>query len=157
MIKLNKFVILLMGVCFSFCQCGQISMNINNGQFNISYYSNSSCDPIASSNVGNNIKCLMLCQMTNCKFLLFDGSSSNCTLFGSNPSLITYGSVSGLNLNYILGNRSLIYIIISTNLYLLSLFYNIKIPIWILETLVCLISLVTIWLIIIVLTALANV
>lgn len=84
-----------------------LNININSGQFNISYDLNSSCDLIGSESVPSNLKCLMLCQMTTCKSLQFDVSSNNCTLIGSNPSLIKYDSVSGLNLTYILSNRSI--------------------------------------------------
>jgi len=84
-----------------------LNININSGQFNISYDLNSSCDLIGSSTVPSNLKCLMLCQMTTCKSLQFDVSSNNCTLIDSNPSLIKYDSVSGLNLTYILSNRSI--------------------------------------------------
>lgn len=91
--------------CFSLCFCGQLFMDINNSQYNISYNSSSSCNVIESSNVSNSVKCLMLCQMTTCMSLQFDASTNNCTLVGSNPSFIKYDSVAGLNLIYNLGIR----------------------------------------------------
>ena len=102
--SINKVVFLLIGLCISFSICGQISMSINNGLYNISYDLNSSCDLLASSAVPKDLKCLMLCQMTTCKSLQFNASSNSCILVGSNPSLIKYETFAGINLTYILGN-----------------------------------------------------
>ena len=84
---------------FPFCQ--NLLLNINNGAYNISY--NSSCNLLNSSTVSNNIKCLMLCQMTTCKYLIYDSTTNRCILNGSQPGLIKYANLTNLNIVYNLG------------------------------------------------------
>ena len=67
----------------------------NGGAYNISYNS-SSCNLLNSSTVSNDLKCLMLCQMTICKSLIFDGTTNTCTLNGSQPGLIEYDNLTNL-------------------------------------------------------------
>ena len=85
--------------------CDNLILNINSGAYNISY--NSSCNLLNSSTVSNNIKCLMLCQMTVCKSLIFDSATNRCILNGSQPGLIKYANLTNLNLVYNLGIQSL--------------------------------------------------
>ena len=101
-------------VSFLFPICDNLVLNINSGAYNISY--NSSCNLLNSSTVSNNIKCLMLCQMTTCKSLIFDGTINRCILNGSQPGLIKYDNLTNLNIVYNLGRLSLLqifYIILS--------------------------------------------
>ena len=78
--------------------CDNLVLNINNGEYNISY--NSDCNLLNSSTVSNNIKCLMLCQMTVCKSLIFDSAINRCILNGSQPGLIKYDNLTNLNIVY---------------------------------------------------------
>ena len=87
--------------CLVFPICDNLVLNINNGVYNISY--NSSCNLLNSSTVSNNIKCLMLCQMTTCKYLIYDSTTNKCILNGSQPGLIKYANLTNLNIVYNLG------------------------------------------------------
>ena len=91
--------VLIASFLFPICENSNLVLNINNGEFNISYNS-SSCNLLNSSVVSNNIKCLMLCQMTVCKSLLFDEATNRCILNGSQPGLIEYANLTNLNLVY---------------------------------------------------------
>jgi hypothetical protein len=93
-------------VCLVFPICDNLVLNINNGAYNISY--NSSCNLLNSSTVSNNIKCLMLCQMTTCKYLIYDSTTNRCILNGSQPGLIKYANLTNLNIVYNLGIQSLL-------------------------------------------------
>ena len=107
-------------VCLVFPLCDNLVLNINNGEFNISYNS-SSCNLLNSSVVSNDLKCLMLCQMTVCKNLIYDVETNTCILNGSQPGLIEYANLTNLNLVYNLGRQSLLALII---LFLNLLFIN---------------------------------
>ena len=85
--------------------CDNLILNINGGAYNISY--NSSCNLLNSSTVSNNIKCLMLCQMTTCKYLIYDSTTNRCILNGSQPGLIKYANLTNLNIVYNLGIQKL--------------------------------------------------
>ena len=110
-------------VCLLFPICDNLVLNINNGAYNISY--NSSCNLLNSSTVSNNIKCLMLCQMTTCKYLVYDIATNTCTLNGSQPGLIKYANLTNLNIVYNLGIHSL-FKLVFTVLYLVFTQYNVK-------------------------------
>ena len=101
-LSLTSFLI----ASFLFPICHNLVLNINNGAYNISYNS-SSCNLLNSSVVSNNIKCLMLCQMTVCKSLIYDGTTNRCILNGSQPGLIKYANLTDLNIVYNLGKQSL--------------------------------------------------
>ena len=92
-------------ISYSICQ--SLTLNINNGTYNISYNS-SSCNLLNSSTVSNDLKCLMLCQMTTCKSLIFDSTTNTCILNGSQPGLIKYDNLTNLNIVYNLGRLSLL-------------------------------------------------
>ena len=92
-------------ISYSICQ--SLTLNINNVVYNISYNS-SSCNLLNSPTVSNNIKCLMLCQMTICKSLIFDVTTNRCILNGSQPGLIKYDNLTNLNIVYNLGRLSLL-------------------------------------------------
>ena len=92
---------------FLFPICDNLVLNINNGAYNISY--NSSCNLLNSSTVSNSIKCLMLCQMTTCKYLIYDSTTNRCILNGSQPGLIKYANLTNLNIVYNLGSLLKIY------------------------------------------------
>ena len=109
--------ILIASFLFPICENSNLVLNINNGEFNISYNS-SSCNLLNSSVVSNNIKCLILCQMTVCKSLLYDGTTNRCILNGSQPELIKYDNLTNLNIAYNLGIFGLI---------IINLFYLIKV------------------------------
>ena len=110
---MKKYNLLYLGLTsiliasFPFPICDNLVLNINNGEFNISYNS-SSCNLLNSSTVSNDLKCLMLCQMTTCKSLIFDGTINRCILNGSQPGLIKYDNLTNLNIVYNLGRLSLL-------------------------------------------------
>ena len=107
---------------FLFPNCDNLTLKINNGAYNISYNS-SSCNLLNSSTVSNDLKCLMLCQMTVCKYLIYDVTTNRCILNGSQPGLIKYANLTSLNIVYNLGIQKLFKLItiitILFNLYLL--------------------------------------
>lgn len=72
-------------------------------QQTIEYNNTVDCNIIQSQNVSESVRCLALCQSTLCKSLQFDASTKSCTLFGSDPSLIEFDSLIGLNISYVLG------------------------------------------------------
>jgi len=106
-ILLKQFLgilILFFSLKYGFNQ--NLNIELNSNQYNIGYNlsaSNSSCNLLVSSNTPNDIKCLILCQMTLCKSLYFNVSTNSCTLNGSEPQLIKYDTLPGLNIEYILG------------------------------------------------------
>ena len=101
---MKKYDLLYLGltsiltVSFLFPICDNLVLNINNSAYNISY--NSSCNLLNSSTVSNDLKCLMLCQMTTCKSLIFDSTTNTCILNGSQPGLIEYDNLTNLNIVY---------------------------------------------------------
>ena len=92
-------------------------ININNGEFNISY-NLSSCNLLNSSVVSNDLKCLMLCQMTVCKNLIYDFETNTCILNGSQPGLIEYANLTDLNIVYNLGKLTLFSLIFNFSTFL---------------------------------------
>ena len=111
-------------VCLVLPLCDNLVLNINNGAYNISY--NSSCNLLNSSTVSNNIKCLMLCQMTTCKYLIYDSITNRCILNGSQPGLIKYANLTNLNIVYNLGIQSLFVHLIILFYYLVFIDYHVK-------------------------------
>ena len=94
--------VFIVSLVLTFCE--DLTLNINNGEYNISY--NSDCNLLNSSTVSNNIKCLMLCQMTTCKYLIYDPTTNRCILNGSQPGLIEYENLTNLSIVYNLGTHS---------------------------------------------------
>ena len=94
-----------LGLIFS-----QQTFNINQNEFAFSYNINSSCNLLnsSSSNVHNSLKCLIMCQQTQCESLLFDDSTNQCSLTGARPSLIQYETLPNLSLNYVLSKKTLL-------------------------------------------------
>lgn len=82
------------------------TVSIGGNNYSIKY--DSSCDLLNSTNVDNGIKCVLLCQTTQCKSLSYDSWSSTCVLNGSNPNLINYDQLPDLSIIYFLGNLRLI-------------------------------------------------
>ena len=110
---MKKYNLLYLGLTsiliaiFLFPICNNLILNINNSAYNISYNS-SSCNLLNSSTVSNDLKCLMLCQMTVCKFLIYDSTTNTCILNGSQPGLIKYVNLTNLNIVYNLGKLTLL-------------------------------------------------
>lgn len=76
-------------------------------QFNILYNSTipggGGCDLINSNNVPKSMKCLILCQITECKSINFDSNHNKCTIYGSKPNLIQYDKLENMAVIYALG------------------------------------------------------
>ena len=100
---LGLTLISIVSILISESVCQKLTFNINNEQFNISY--DTTCGLLLSSNVPNNVKCLLLCQQTLCKSVVYDGSNNTCILDVSQPSLIKYASLTNLNIVYNLGKH----------------------------------------------------
>lgn len=100
----SKWLSLIFCIIFSLKSnliCQKLSLNINNSS-SLVYEMNdtSGCNTLFSSNVDNNLKCLMLCQTTRCSSLTFDKDTNNCTIIDPKPNLIKYDSIPNLNLAY---------------------------------------------------------
>lgn len=76
-------------------------------QFNILYNlktpGDGGCDLIKSSNVPKSMKCLILCQITECKSIKFDSTHNKCTIYSSRPNLIQYEKLENMSVIYVLG------------------------------------------------------
>lgn len=84
----------------------QLNIKLSNGKkFSLLYNSSSAteCDSIKSSKIDNNVKCLILCQMTECKSIGYDARTNKCTIHGSRPELIRYDKLDNISLVYVLG------------------------------------------------------
>lgn len=81
-----------------------ITAKFNSNQYNILYdSSNTSCNELQSMNVEAGVKCMMLCQQTQCKSVRYEKWSNICYLNGSNPHLIEYETLPGIDIKYFLG------------------------------------------------------